>query len=78
VLDAGYFYACLDVPWSVCVVIMSMSRARTTEPIEMLFGEGTLVGSRNCALASFGEYDGSICAAAAMRAVFTITVATCL
>ena len=60
---------------------MSVCYAKTVEPIEMLFGANSRVGPRNCGamgclLVPLGEYDKMVCAAAAVRAVATITCAT--
>jgi len=53
-----------------------MSFAKTAEPIEMLFGVVPCVrwGGK---LAPTSKYDATICAAAAMRAVATVTLGTC-
>ena len=60
-------------------MVTTVSSAKTDEPIEVRLGRKTLVGPKSrVTLAPFGEYDGSICAAAAaMRPVAVITVATC-
>jgi len=78
-IDAAYFCARL----SVCMLVTTMSPAKTDEPIEMPFGKQTRVGPRNqvtdggCTLAPPGEYDRSICAKAAMQPVTTVSVAVC-
>jgi len=49
---------------------------KTDKPIERPFGVKIGVGSTNH-IGATGEYDGSICAAAAMRPIATITITTC-
>ena len=67
---------------SVCVLITTVSPEKSTKSIEMPFGgrltwpHGTwrsLFKGEGCTLAPTAEYDGSIYAAAAMRAVATTT-----
>ena len=47
-LDAGYSYTCLDIPWyvSACFVT-NVNPAKTDESIEVAFGGETQVGTRN-------------------------------
>ena len=57
---------------------------KIAEPIKMLLGGGDSRKPKEpciksaCTLSPLGQYDRSICAAAAIRAVATITVATCV
>ena len=66
---------------SGCVLVMTMSPAKTAEPIKMPFGADSYGSKKHirwvCTLAPTGEYDGSICAAVAIRPLAVITIATC-
>ena len=68
--------------WSVCLLGTPVSSTKIAKQIEILLG-GRLVWDhetiirRRCTLAPSGEYNGSICAAAAMQPVTTITEAMC-
>ena len=86
VLDVGYFYACLDIVWSV---YLSVCIGQTGEPtkvaelIEMPFWMQSCVGPRNHVL--FRVHTGTTWriqlnnqCLLAMQAVATITVTTCL
>ena len=87
VLDAGYCYRRRAVAWSLRLSVGRDRKpgSKTVKPIEMSFGADSvgprnhvLDGSWGCELTPPCEYNGSICPAAAMRAVATINVATCL
>ena len=75
-----FHYLCLDV----YVGHGRVSLAKTAEPMEMPSGGADLRRSKKlcvlyeCTLALPGEYDGSICSAAAMPAVANIAMAACL
>jgi len=69
-----------DATWSICVLGTPVSCAKTDEPTEMQFAVENWRRAleectrRKCTLAPPGEYNGLICAAAAMRFVATVTV----
>jgi len=83
--DVVYCYTHRDVVWSMCVrlLVTPLSPAKTEEPLEMPFSERTHVAHEpcirwSCTLAPHDEYDGSICATAAIRPLDTATTETCL
>ena len=84
-LDAGRFCASLDVPWSVSACCVSTaSSAETAEPIEMPFGGGPTACVRVLDEGAHWRHlsnaiDRSIdLRTAAIRAIATVSVATCL